>query len=105
MPTPDFAGQERRRAASISVLMASYSAVFGFVGQFLLAAMGISPCPSKPGACFLFAVSMVLGNASHVIDAPAKRGNAAARRAAVMQIAVYPREIIAGPGGMPRSCF
>ena len=37
-----------------------------------------------------------------LIDAPAKRGNAAARRAAVMQIAVYPlaTPIIAGPGGM-----
>ena len=98
--TPDFTSQERRRAASISVL-----AVFGFVGQFLLAAMGISLLSFQIAGgivLFLFAVSMVLGNASHVIDAPAKRGNAAARRAAVMQIAVYPlaTPIIAGPGGM-----
>jgi len=80
-------------------------AVFGFVGQFLLAAMGISLLSFQIAGgivLFLFAVSMVLGNASHVIDAPAKRGNAAARRAAVMQIAVYPlaTPIIAGPGGM-----
>lgn len=104
--TPDFTSQERRRAASISVLMAFVIlAVFGFVGQFLLAAMGISLLSFQIAGgivLFLFAVSMVLGNASHVIDAPAKRGNAAARRAAVMQIAVYPlaTSIIAGPGGM-----
>lgn len=104
--TPDFTSQERRRAASISVLMAFVIlAVFGFVGQFLLAAMGISLLSFQIAGgivLFLFAVSMVLGNASHVIDAPAKRGNAAARRAAVMQIAVYPlaTPIIAGPGGM-----
>ena len=104
--TPDFTSQERRRAASISVPMAFVIlAVFGFVGQFLLAAMGISLLSFQIAGgivLFLFAVSMVLGNASHVIDAPAKRGNAAARRAAVMQIAVYPlaTPIIAGPGGM-----
>src|SRR5262245_57933887 len=92
--TPDFTGQERRRAASVSVLMAFVIlAVFGFVGQFLLSAMGISLLSFQIAGgivLFLFAVSMVLGNASHAIDAPAKRGNDAARRAAVMQVAVYP---------------
>lgn len=104
--TPDFTSQERRRAAIVSVLMAFVIlAVFGFVGQFLLSAMGISLLSFQIAGgivLFLFAVSMVLGNASHEVAAPPKRGNAEARRAAVMQVAVYPlaTPIIAGPGGM-----
>jgi multiple antibiotic resistance protein len=104
--TPDFTGPERRRAAVISVLMAFVIlAVFGFVGQFLLAAMGISLLSFQIAGgivLFLFAVSMVLGDASHALQVPAKRGNAAARRAAVMQVAIYPlaTPIVAGPGGM-----
>ncbi len=104
--TPDFTAQERRRAAVISVLMAFVIlAVFGFVGQFLLAAMGISLLSFQIAGgivLFLFAVSMVLGDGSHALKAPSRRGNAAARRDAVMQVAVYPlaTPIIAGPGGM-----
>jgi multiple antibiotic resistance protein len=104
--TPNFTAQERRRAAVVSVLMAFFIlAVFGVVGQFLLAAMGISLLSFQIAGgivLFLFAVSMVLGNSSHEIAGPQKRGNAEARRAAVMQIAVYPlaTPIIAGPGGM-----
>ena len=104
--TPNFTAQERRRAALVSVVMAFVIlAVFGFVGQFLLAAMGISLLSFQIAGgivLFLFAVSMVLGNAAHEPGVPVKRGNAAARRAAVMQVAVYPlaTPIIAGPGGM-----
>jgi multiple antibiotic resistance protein len=104
--TPDFKGEERRRAAVISVLMAFVIlAVFGIVGQFLLAAMGISLLSFQIAGgivLFLFAVSMVLGNASHALNVPPKRSNAAARREAVMAVAVYPlaTPIIAGPGGM-----
>jgi multiple antibiotic resistance protein len=104
--TPDFTAQERRRAAIISVLMAFVIlAVFGVVGQFLLAAMGISLLSFQIAGgivLFLFAVSMVLGDGAHALKVPAKRGNATARRAAVMQVAVYPlaTPIIAGPGGM-----
>jgi len=104
--TADFNGAERRRAAIISVLMAFVIlAVFGLVGQILLAAMGISLLSFQIAGgivLFLFAVSMVLGNASHAAaKAPAKRG-AAARREAVMAVAVYPlaTPIIAGPGAM-----
>jgi multiple antibiotic resistance protein len=104
--TPDFTARERRRAAVVSVLMAFFIlGVFGFVGQFLLAAMGISLLSFQIAGgivLFLFAVSMVLGDASHALNVPAKRGNAAARRDAVMRVAVYPlaTPIIAGPGGM-----
>ncbi len=104
--TPNFTGQERRRAALISVLMAFVIlAVFGFVGQFLLSAMGISLLSFQIAGgivLFLFAVSMVLGHASHGPSEPPKRGNAEARRSAVMQVAIYPlaTPIIAGPGGM-----
>lgn len=104
--TPNFTNQERRRAAVISVLMAFVIlAVFGFIGQFLLAAMGISLLSFQIAGgivLFLFAVSMVLGDNSHALSAPAKRGNAAARRDAVMKVAVFPlaTPIIAGPGGM-----
>jgi multiple antibiotic resistance protein len=104
--TPDFKGEERRRAAVISVLMAFVIlAVFGIVGQFLLAAMGISLLSFQIAGgivLFLFAVSMVLGNASHALNVPPKRSNAAARREAVTAVAVYPlaTPIIAGPGGM-----
>ena len=104
--TPDFKAEERWRAAVASVLMAFVIlAVFGFVGQFLLAAMGISLLSFQIAGgilLFLFAVSMVLGNASHALSLPPKRGNAAARREAVMAVAVYPlaTPIIAGPGGM-----
>ncbi|MET0278068.1 MAG: MarC family protein [Pseudorhodoplanes sp.] len=103
--TPNFTAGERRRAAVVSVLMAFFIlGVFGFVGQFLLAAMGISLLSFQiaGGMLFLFAVSMVLGEGSHALQAPARRGNEAARRAAVMQVAVYPlaTPIIAGPGGM-----
>ncbi|ARP98587.1 MarC family protein [Pseudorhodoplanes sinuspersici] len=104
--TPNFTSQERRRAAVISVLMAFVIlAVFGFIGQFLLAAMGISLLSFQIAGgivLFLFAVSMVLGDNSHALTVPAKRGNAAARRDAVMKVAVFPlaTPIIAGPGGM-----
>ncbi len=103
--TADFNAAERRRAAAISVLMAFVIlTVFGLAGQFLLTAMGISLLSFQIAGgivLFLFAVSMVLGDAAHAIKAPAKRG-AAARRDAVMAVAVYPlaTPIIAGPGAM-----
>jgi multiple antibiotic resistance protein len=103
--TADFTGAERRRAAVMSVLMAfAILAVFGLVGQFLLGAMGISLLSFQIAGgivLFLFAVSMVLGDASHTLKVPARRG-AAARRDAVMAIAVYPlaTPIIAGPGAL-----
>jgi multiple antibiotic resistance protein len=103
--TADFKSGERRRAAVISVLLAFVIlAVFGLVGQFLLKAMGISLLSFQIAGgivLFLFAVSMVLGDASHALKMPAKRG-VAARREAVMSVAVHPlaTPIIAGPGAM-----
>ena len=83
--TADLKSEERRRAAVISVLLAFVIlAVFGLVGQFLLAAMGISLLSFQIAGgivLFLFAVSMVLGDASHAIKAPAKHGAAARREA------------------------
>ncbi len=104
--TPDFTGQERRRAAVISILMAFVIlGVFGFAGQFLLSAMGISLLSFQIAGgivLFLFAISMVLGDSAHGPIVPAKRADSAARRDAVMQVAVYPLAIpiIAGPGGL-----
>jgi multiple antibiotic resistance protein len=103
--TADFTGAERRRAAMISVLLAFVLlAVFGLLGQFLLAEMGVSLLSFQIAGgimLFLFAVSMVLGDASHAVTHLPKRG-AAARREAVMAVAVYPlaTPIIAGPGAM-----
>jgi multiple antibiotic resistance protein len=103
--TADFTGAERRRAAVISVLLAFVIlAVFGLVGQFLLAEMGVSLLSFQIAGgimLFLFAVSMVLGDAAHTVKQPARRG-AEARREAVMAVAVYPlaTPIIAGPGAM-----
>ncbi|HWV43376.1 MarC family protein [Pseudorhodoplanes sp.] len=103
--TADFNAAERRRAAVLSVLMAFVIlTAFGFGGQYLLSAMGISLLSFQIAGgivLFLFAVSMVLGDASHALKVPAKRGEAA-RRDAVMAIAVYPlaTPIIAGPGSM-----
>ncbi len=81
--TADFTGAERRRAAVISVLLAFVIlAVFGLVGQFLLAEMGVSLLSFQIAGgimLFLFAVSMVLGDASHAVKPPpqARRRGAA----------------------------
>lgn len=90
---------ERRRAAVLCVLFAFIIlGVFGFCGQFLLHAMGISLLSFQVAGgivLFLFAVSMVLGEVKHMPDSlPAGEK--------VMAVAVYPlaTPIIAGPGAM-----
>jgi multiple antibiotic resistance protein len=107
--TADFDRAERRRAATVSVLMAfAVLAFFGLAGQFLLHAMGVSLLSFQIAGgivLLLFGLTMVLGTeagplARPAADAPA--ADAAARRDTVMSVAVYPlaTPIIAGPGAM-----
>jgi multiple antibiotic resistance protein len=95
---------ERRRAAGLSVAFAFLIlAVFGLAGQILLQAMGVSLLSFQIAGgivLFLFALSMVLGQATHA--APPDTADAATRRERVVSLAVYPLStpIIAGPGAM-----
>jgi len=95
---------ERRRAAGLSVALAFLIlAAFGLAGQFLLHAMGVSLLSFQIAGgivLFLFALSMVLGDAAHA--APQGTSDAASRRERVTALAVYPlaTPIIAGPGAM-----
>ena len=90
---------ERRRAAAIAVLLAFVIlTIFGFCGQFLLHAMGISLLSFQIAGgivLFLFAISMVLGEAKHMPPSVPTGER-------VMEVAVYPlaTPIIAGPGAM-----
>lgn len=101
--TSGFTATERRRAALISVLLAfTILAVFGVGGQILLSAMGISLLSFQIAGgivLFLFAVSMVLGDAAH---AATPKPDASSRSDTVLATAVYPlaTPIIAGPGAM-----
>ncbi|HWM83153.1 MAG TPA: MarC family protein [Pseudolabrys sp.] len=95
---------ERRRAACLSVAFSFLIlAAFGFAGQILLHAMGVSLLSFQIAGgivLFLFALSMVLGEATHAV--PQGAANADNRRAHVTSLAVYPlaTPIIAGPGAM-----
>lgn len=95
---------ERRRAAALSVVLAFVIlAAFGLAGQILLHAMGVSLLSFQIAGgivLFLFALSMVLGQATHA--APQDADDTATRRERVTALAVYPlaTPIIAGPGAM-----
>jgi multiple antibiotic resistance protein len=89
----------RRRAAILSVALAFVIlAVFSLAGQFLLHAMGISLLSFQIAGgitVFLFATSMVLGEAEPSVGVDASRHD-------VTSLAIYPlaTPIIAGPGAM-----
>jgi multiple antibiotic resistance protein len=90
---------ERRRAAVLAIIFAFGILIFfAIAGQFLLDAMGISLLSFQIAGgiiLFLFAVSMVLGESKHVVEALSSGEK-------VMNVAVYPlaTPIIAGPGSM-----
>jgi multiple antibiotic resistance protein len=98
--TDELSREERRRAAILAVIAAFFILVFfGIAGQFLLHAMGISLLSFQIAGgiiLLLFAISMVLGEAS----ASAKSSPASGSRA--LDVAIYPlaTPIIAGPGSM-----
>lgn len=95
---------ERRRAAALSVMFAFLIlAAFGLAGQILLHAMGVSLLSFQIAGgivLFLFAISMVLGEAVHAV--PLAASDAMSRRERVTSLAVFPlaTPIIAGPGAM-----
>jgi len=92
-------GSERRRAAVLAIIFAFGILIFfAIAGQFLLDAMGISLLSFQIAGgiiLFLFAVSLVLGESKHVVEAVSSGEK-------VMNVAVYPlaTPIIAGPGSM-----
>jgi len=98
---------EKRRAAVFAVIFAfAILIVFGFAGQFLLHAMGISLLSFQIAGgliLLLFGLSMVLGT-FHPHDDKNTTGavEQAARQETAMSIAVYPlaTPIIAGPGSI-----
>jgi multiple antibiotic resistance protein len=105
--TAELDAAEKRRAASASVLMAfAVLAVFGFAGQYLLHAMGVSLLSFQIAGgitLMLFALSMVLGQhgPQQAATLTVAEGPSVARISA-MSVAVYPlaTPIIAGPGSM-----
>ena len=105
--TADFTGTERRRAALISVLLAFVLlAVFGLLGQVLLAEMGVSLLSFQISGgiiLFLFALSMVLGAHTPQQDRKTEADIVAvSRKEMILSVAVYPLAvpIIAGPGSL-----
>jgi len=102
--TASLEARDRRRAAVIAVLLAfGILTAFGFVGQYLLHAMGISLLSFQIAGgivLFLFAINMVLGE-GHDASPPAPGGSVLTRER-VMAIAIFPLSapIIAGPGAM-----
>lgn len=88
---------DRRRVAVIGVAVAyGLLAAFGLLGEIVLHAMGISLLSFQIAGgiiLFVFALSMVLGNAGHSV---------AAAEEGVLATAIYPvaTPIIAGPGSL-----
>ncbi|WP_210489744.1 MarC family protein [Microvirga antarctica] len=98
--TADLSSQERRRAAILAVLF-SYAVLlfFGFIGQHVLSAMGISLMSFQIAGgiiLLLFSISMVLGQPLAATKAAEEAPESA------LGVAIYPlaTPIIAGPGSM-----
>jgi multiple antibiotic resistance protein len=95
--TAAFNNIDRRRIALIAVAVSfGLLVAFGLLGQVILHAMGISLLSFQIAGgiiLFVFALSMVLGNAGHTV---------AAGEDGVLATAIYPvaTPIIAGPGSL-----
>jgi multiple antibiotic resistance protein len=91
--------KNRRRVAMLAILIAfAILTAFGFLGQYLLHAMGVSLLSFQIAGgmiIFLFALSMVLGDPK--VDTVAVSGSEH-----LMAVAVYPLAvpILAGPGSI-----
>jgi multiple antibiotic resistance protein len=97
--TSGLAQRTRRRAAMLAVPLAAVILVtFGFVGQYVLHAMGVSLLSFQVAGgiiIFLFALTMVLGE-------PHSPGPAVDGPGDSLSVAIYPLAvpIIAGPGSL-----